>query len=136
MKQLNKKAAECTAIHPTAKENDLDRSFTQCNVTQNNQPEKTKNFELAEVSRISGVRLDEFIQFFTIRGYICKESYGYSATALGIERGCVVNDDKYNALFTMKAIIRVANTWNNWYSDVEEGRKLFEERKSEFSSIL
>ena len=71
--------------------------------------ETNKTFDLTEASRISGVRKDQFILFYTMRGYIKKESYGYSATALGIEKGCVVNDDKYNALFTMESIIRIAS---------------------------
>ena len=71
--------------------------------------ETIKTFDLTEASRIAGVNQDDFIQFFLMRGYIRKEEYGYSATALGIEKDCVVNDDKYNALFTMEAIIRVAS---------------------------
>ena len=71
--------------------------------------ETTKTFELTEASRISGVNQNDFTDFFLLRGYIRKEEYGFSATALGIERGCVVNDDKNNALFTMEAIIRVAS---------------------------
>ena len=70
-----------------------------------------KTFELDEASRISGVKKDQFILFYTMRGYIKKESYGYSATALGIEKGCVINDEKNNALFTMESIIRVASAW-------------------------
>lgn len=79
----------------------------------NNEKDKSLSekitFDLAEAIRISGVKKDQFILFYTMRGYIKKESYGYSATALGIEKGCVINDDKYNALYTMEAIIRVSS---------------------------
>ena len=68
-----------------------------------------KTFSLTEASRISGVNPDDFIAFYLIRGYIRKESYDYSATVLGIEKGCVVNDENYNALFTTESIIRIAN---------------------------
>lgn len=73
--------------------------------------ETIKTFDLTEASRISGINQADFTDFYVLRGYIKKEPYGYSATALGIERGCVVNDDKYNALFTMESIIRVASAW-------------------------
>ena len=71
--------------------------------------EEIKTFDLTEASRISGVNQNDFTDFFLLRGYIRKETYGYSATALGIEKGCVVNDIKHNALFTMEAIIRIAS---------------------------
>ena len=70
-----------------------------------------KTFNLIEAARISGVNQNDFIDFFLLRGYIRKEEYGYSATALGIEKGCVVNDKKHNALFTMEAIIKIASAW-------------------------
>ena len=105
MKQLNKKAAECTAIHPTARITNQSR-LVKLNVTQNTELEK---FSIEEAIRISGVNQKDFTDFFLLRGYIRKESYGYSATALGIEKGCVINDDKYNALYTMEAIIRVSS---------------------------
>ena len=63
-----------------------------------NKLEESKTFDLTEASRISGVKKDQFILFYTMLWYIKKESYGYSATALGIEKGCVINDDKYNVL--------------------------------------
>ena len=78
MKQLNKKAAECTAIHPTAKATNQS-GLVKSNVTQNTELEK---FSIEEAIRISGVNPDDFIAFYTIKGYIRKESYGYSATAL------------------------------------------------------
>ena len=111
MKQLNKKAAECTAIHPTANKNDLNGSFIVNNITQKKHNEKIETFELSEASRISGIKLVDFISFYRIKGYICQEEYGYSATALGIKNGCVVNDNKQNALFTMKAITKVADAF-------------------------
>ena len=66
-----------------------------------------KTFDLTEAFRISGVNPDDFIAFYLIRGYIRKESYGYSATVLGIEKGCFVNDNNCNALMTIKGICKV-----------------------------
>ena len=68
-----------------------------------------KTFSAAEAAKLSGVKEDFFIDFYVYRGHIMKEPYGYSATALGIEKYTVVNDDKCNALFTVRAIIRIAN---------------------------
>lgn len=85
MKQINKKAAECTAIHPTAKKYTLDR-----------------------VTKIIGISTDDFTEFYLLRQYIRKEPYGYSATELGIKKGCFVNDNNYNALVTEKGINRIA----------------------------
>lgn len=107
MKQLNKKAAECTAIHPTAKITNQTR-LVKSNVTQNTELEK---FSIEEALRISGVSADDFITFYTIRGYIKPEPYGYSATALGIEKNCVINDNNYRAKFTLEGVKRVADAF-------------------------
>ncbi len=73
--------------------------------------ETIKTFDLTEASRISGVSKNEITDFFLMRGYIRKESYGYSATALGVEKSCVVNDKNYNALITMDGICKVSSAW-------------------------
>ena len=108
MNELNKKAAECTAIHPTAETKSNEPELVKSNVTQNNELEK---FSIEEASRISGVSSYDFIAFYTIKGYIKPEPYGYSATALGIEKNCVVNDKDYRAWFTMDSIIKIASAW-------------------------
>ncbi len=73
--------------------------------------ETIKNFELSEASRISGVSQNDITDFFLIKKYIRKESYGYSATALGVEKGSVVNDKNHNALITMVGISKVASAF-------------------------
>ncbi len=84
--------------------------------------EEIKTFELFEASRISGISQNDITDFFLMRGYIRKESYGYSATALGVEKGCVVNDKNHNALITMDGICKIASAW----AAVEEGKQLIE----------
>lgn len=81
-----------------------------------------KNFELSEASRISGVSQNDITGFFFMKKYIRKESYGYSATALGVEKGCVVNDKNHNALITMDGICKIASVG----AAVEEGKQLIE----------
>ena len=88
MKQINKKAAECTAIHPTA-----------------------EKYNLCESAKIIGISTDDFTEFYLLRQYIRKEPYGYSATELGIEKGCFVNDKNCNAFATEKAVCRVAKVF-------------------------
>ena len=70
-----------------------------------------KEYKLSKASKKSGIKQDDFILFYVIRGYIRKETYGYSATALGIEKGCVVNDKNNNALFTTESIIRISDAF-------------------------
>ena len=72
---------------------------------------EVKNFELSEASSLSGITLDELTEFYLIRGYIRKETYGYSATLLGIEKGCFVNDKDFNAMITTKGICKVASVF-------------------------
>lgn len=107
MKQLNKKAAECTAIHPTAKITNLS-GLVETNVAQNI---KNGKFTILEACRLSGITLDELTEFYLIRGYIRKEPYGYSATLLGVEKGCFVNDKDFNARITTKGICKVASVF-------------------------
>ena len=73
--------------------------------------EEVKTFDLSEASRISGVSQNDITDFFLIKKYIRKESYGYSATAPGVEKGCVVNDKNHNALITMDGICKIASAW-------------------------
>ena len=108
MFKTNKKAIGNTAIFPMARKNGSDNSFSTSNVTQKIELEK---FSIEEASRISGVSADDFIAFYKLRGYIRPEPYGYSATALGIEKNCVVNDKDYRAWFTMDSIIKIASAW-------------------------
>lgn len=70
-----------------------------------------KTFKLDEASRISGVNQSDFTDFYLLRGYVKKEPYGYSATALGIEKGCVINDKNYNALITINGISKIASAF-------------------------
>lgn len=103
----NKKAVEIAPTISTAKTTNQSR-LVKLSVAQNAESEK---FSIEEACRISGVNSDYFIQFFLIRGYIKPEPYGYSATMLGIERGCVVNDKRFNAWFTTAGIIKVASAF-------------------------
>ena len=114
----NNKAIRNTAIFPMAKLTNQTR-LVKSNVTQKTELEK---FSIEEASRISGVSADDFIAFYKLKGYIRKEAYGYSATALGIEKGCVVNDKNHNALITMDGICKIASVW----AAVEEGKQLIE----------
>ena len=84
--------------------------------------EKVKTFELSEVSRISGVSQDDITDFFLIKKYIKKESYGYSATGCGVDSKNVVNDKNHNALITMDGICKIASAW----AAIEEGKQLIE----------
>lgn len=70
-----------------------------------------KTYGIDETSRIAGVDKKEMVDFFKLRGYIKPESYGYSATFLGIEKNCCVNDKNYNALITIEGICKVASAW-------------------------
>lgn len=70
-----------------------------------------KTYEIDEASRIAGVDKNEMVEFFKLRGYIRPESYGYSATALGIEKNCCINDKDYNALITVDGICKVASAF-------------------------
>lgn len=103
MKQLNKKAAECTAIHPTA-----------------------KKYNLCESAKIIGISADDCIAFLIIRHYIQKNETGYNATAMGIQFGYCVNDKNNNAIFTQKGIDKVSGAFKAWNESVLEGQKLIE----------
>lgn len=70
-----------------------------------------EKFSIPEASRLSGITLDELTGFYLIRGYIRKETYGYSATLLGIEKGCFVNDKDFNAMITTKGICKVTSAF-------------------------
>ena len=85
MKQINKKAAANVGALTTA-----------------------KKYNIYESAKIIGISTDDFTEFYLLRQYIRKEPYGYSATVLGIEKGCFVNDKNYNALVTEKGINRIA----------------------------
>ena len=69
-----------------------------------------EKFRIEEASRISGITPDDFIAFYMLKGYIRKEPNGFSATALGIEKGCVINEDG-KALFTLEALLRIASAF-------------------------
>lgn len=73
--------------------------------------EEVKTFELSEASKISGVSQNDITDFFLIRGYIRKESYGYSATGCGVNSKNVVNDKNHNVLITMNGICKVASAF-------------------------
>lgn len=73
--------------------------------------ETIKTFDLTEASRISGISQNDITDFYLIRGYIRKEPYGYSATLLGIEKGCFVNDKDLNAMITTKGICKVTSAF-------------------------
>lgn len=103
MKQINKKAAECTAIHPTAKKYTLDCA-----------------------SKIIGISTDDCIGFLTLRHYIQKNKTGYNATAMGIQFGYCVNDKNYNAILTQKGFDKVSGAFKAWNESVLEGKKLIE----------
>ena len=107
MFKTNKKAIRNIAVFPMAEITNQTR-LVKSNITQNTELEK---FSIEEASRISGVSADDFIAFYKIKGYIKPEFYGYSATALGIEKNCVVNDKDYRAWFTMDSIIKIASAW-------------------------
>ena len=106
MKQINKKAAECTAIHPTA-----------------------KKYTLACASKIIGISADDCIAFLTLRHYIQKNKTGYNATVMGIQFGYCVNDKNYNAILTQKGIDKVSGAFKAWNESVLEGKKLIEKHR-------
>ena len=108
MKTTNKKAAEIAPTISTASGKSGIESLSASSVAQTIESEK---FSIEEACRISGVNTDYFIQFFLIRGYIKPEPYGYSATMLGLEKGCVVNDKRFNAWFTTESIVKVASAF-------------------------
>ena len=83
-----------------------------------------KNYELDEAARIIGISLEDCVGFLEVKKYIKKESYGYSATACGVQFGNVINDDKHNALITADGICKIAST----FADIEEGYKLLENK--------
>lgn len=83
-----------------------------------------KIFELSRISRIFGKNQEQVIDFYILKKYIKKESYGYSATVMGIEKGYFINDNKRNALLTQKGLYEVQRTIRTWNQSLKEGKKL------------
>ena len=97
MNKINKKAAECIAVHSTAKKYSLD-----C------------------VSKIIGISTDDCIGFLTVRHYIQKNKNVYNATGMGVEFGYCVNDKNHNVFLTQKGFDKISSIFENWNKEYKE----------------
>ena len=70
---------------------------------------ETYNIEQAAMK--SRVSEKDIADFYKMRGYLKPEKDGYSATILGIEKNCVINDNNYRAKFTLEGVKRVADAF-------------------------
>lgn len=100
MKELNKKAVECTAIHPTAKKYTLDR-----------------------VTKIIGISADDCIGFLTLRHYIYESESKYVATSLS---NMCINDKEGNLFITQEGLDRLRNVFYVSPEVKEKAQKIVE----------